>query len=947
MRKILFIKICSLIFNFCFLFSACSLFNVPVKEYLKEYTEEAKIVSHEISVGTVLDKNGMPCVSSNQDCVITYTLRNPQQYDLRYGIDYPLLTEDQKTAIGVLIPVADRAITKSGTSSFSLTYPIDFLTKCDCGEYDISPTITLTEPKSGRSFESYSFNLKSNSPPPVITSPVMYHTGTEGDDRYVLYFNLPGTTDMSTGLSRDLKTLAIGNKSFDISNTNGQISISDSDSKLTVLTTSASTTGTTVNPNITFTPSTNLQTAQSIRFETSQVVSDSETTFAITLTDEGGLTSTTVMSNKAVKIADPIFTINGTTLVAGSYTQNNDSYCTIRIAPPATSEGKTTSDATVDYNITRWNGVGTESDSSYTTYITGKGAGGANVNLSPGKYKISAYAYKSGFADSATKTVENVIVTAGKVYVDETDTGSKGYGTKAEPCTNVQDAVNLVFGACVPSTASTTPALISVLSNVTYVSGMTKGSNGFIDVIYNGSSDFYMAIDGSSASGGNATIDAKGSTASGGLGKRVMYVKKDSTGSLNLTLNSLTLTGGYTTTGNGGGIYVDAEACDITMSNVIIGQTVTGLVDGTQVTEAQVASSTSAANTAVYGGGLYIYTGTVTMKGNSAIAYNYNTSSTSGGSVWIYNGTFKLGSTSDHSPQIYANRAEGPGAAIYCSGGEVNIHGKIHHNYSATSGGIEAVAGAINMYSGSSICDNNKSAINLASGSTTQITMLGGTIKNNSSGSNYDVSVLSSECFYNIQGDTIIEKFYICGDAKLTITGSLTQSKVAIIIPKVYAENIAVITGTNLTQEVCNKFAVAKDEVNNKEYCVVLSGSDGVLKKTGVSVPDISTVSFTSSETTFSSSSNPIAVNTHKVSMSVTAKNSSNIAVDLTDCMTSRTMTLYQDGTEVATNTVSGSSGDCELYLPSLYLGTYQLKMSAVINGTSYSKQVNIEIVSE
>ena len=469
-------------------FTSCDLFNVPVKEFLKEYTEEAQIVSHSISTTTALDKDGMACVPSNNDVVLTYTVRNPQSYNLNYDLLFSYLELPDGVTLSYT-PEASREITKTDYSTFTLTLPANFLNECECGVYDISPTITVYEPKSGRYFNNYSVPIKSNSAPPVIASPVMYHTSVNNSDTYVIYFNLPGTTKCSTGICRDLSTLTINGTNYPITMSSGAISFSSSN--LSVLATSATVSEDAVNFEITFTPSTDTSSAQSVRFATGVGVNnDDEVTFTITLTDDAGFSSSTVVSNKAVKIAPVQITkLDGTDIANnGSYTQDNDSYRTIKIAPPATSSDVNTSDATVVYEITR----APSSSGTYAAYASGSQVGGKTINLAPGVYKIVAHAYKSGFADSITSTITNVKVTAGKIYVDAGDSTSECYGSLDEPFTDIQSAVNFVTGDCIATTSTSAPAVISILSDVTCKTGMATNVYAYVYASYSKTSTFYL-----------------------------------------------------------------------------------------------------------------------------------------------------------------------------------------------------------------------------------------------------------------------------------------------------------------------------------------------------------------------------------------------------------------------------------------------------------------------
>lgn len=248
------ILISSLLVLSCgFINTACK---VDIKNYLKEYTEQAAINDYTTSLGDEFesykrvnknDNKTYYCIPSDNDFTITFQLRNPQKYEFNFGnsenykdkanrksmavffenlsvIDtipddslpryeiYNKVPED--TEIYALLKQSDGIDEKSklyndGYDSryyLTLTYSKDFLNKTEMG-HNISPTIYLRHPETMVDFPAYSdLRIVSNSVPPTIYSPIVYQNEDNGN--YVLLFNMP-SQGLLKGIHRDIKTLTI------------------------------------------------------------------------------------------------------------------------------------------------------------------------------------------------------------------------------------------------------------------------------------------------------------------------------------------------------------------------------------------------------------------------------------------------------------------------------------------------------------------------------------------------------------------------------------------------------------------------------------------------------------------------------------------------------------------------------------------------------------------
>lgn len=136
------------------LFSSCENYpdyNDPVRDYLDYYTNSAAIEYYGLACDYLVDKDGDICISSEGNKTINFYLRNPRNYSLTMDFGTDVLTQDSQ----------DKTLA-------SYTYDSSYLLTHECGQ-EIGGTIGLvTNDGTPRTFESYSFSLKCNSPPPGV-----------------------------------------------------------------------------------------------------------------------------------------------------------------------------------------------------------------------------------------------------------------------------------------------------------------------------------------------------------------------------------------------------------------------------------------------------------------------------------------------------------------------------------------------------------------------------------------------------------------------------------------------------------------------------------------------------------------------------------------------------------------------------------------------------------
>ena len=147
---------------FTFLFTACKQFTADIDDYLSYWSAEAFVTGHNIGSAHRADGAGVQCVGSSADTLIALTAHNPKNLTLSNPagiVEFKGLST--QPAAGT-----DYELKQTGSGTLELTYKESFLQKYGQGSADLNPTITL-KAQDGRVFkQTYTFGIKSNSPPP-------------------------------------------------------------------------------------------------------------------------------------------------------------------------------------------------------------------------------------------------------------------------------------------------------------------------------------------------------------------------------------------------------------------------------------------------------------------------------------------------------------------------------------------------------------------------------------------------------------------------------------------------------------------------------------------------------------------------------------------------------------------------------------------------------------
>ena len=398
-------------------FSSCHIYNLSLEDFLKEWTETARVAESKISPEPVY-KDSYAHIASGEDTLITYKLVNPQNYDL----DETLFWENGISPVSGTDYYFEQDF--NDKNILYLTLKKDFLEGLDGTGKKISPSLTLTEPKSGRDFGSYAVPALVNSAPPAVILPVVLRTGgTAGDETYVICFNLPEMT----GIHQDVKTLKIGSpyeKTYTV-NTDGTLSGGGTELK-----TKYDTGWQPVN-DAEFVGDKN---NRFVGIVTNVLLSGDLTSFTLSLVDEYGLSTSVTASTQASELpsvtANPtggIITINGTVTFSNLV-----------------------SGATLVLESDNWYGV-----KRNDTEVSGNIEGAGPITLTftePRTYNITAYAKMRGAADSDKVTFTYTVPEPSSVTITIPELGNVTLGA------TVSDGTVTITG--VPEDATVTGAYI-------------------------------------------------------------------------------------------------------------------------------------------------------------------------------------------------------------------------------------------------------------------------------------------------------------------------------------------------------------------------------------------------------------------------------------------------------------------------------------------------------
>ena len=422
-----------------FLLTACNFetvleptFNDPAEEFFKEYTESAAIMQHQILVPTYNDGNLRLCISSMEEGSVTLFMRNPQRYKLNTTVTFPALDSE--------IDLSAVTIEQDTNDTLKLTMPVTFLVDADEGK-EISPTVHIIEPKSGRNFGDYSFRLFSNTKPPELNNPTVLN---ESNTTFVIAFDMPSQAELALR-HKDLTSISVNGQSYPVSvDADGNFTFSDS---------SFSTTQKKLIPigGKTFT-----YNDRSVYYTTGEPFVEGDKEYSIILADKAGLSSTSLASTKITKLNSPTITnVSGKSIESKYDTDYNSVTNEYKPKSLPLLSGKTFSTATITAPTTDNLGGAVSADGlevHYTLYNgtpkvaklvkTGTFSGSLTLELEVGSWYLETYATKTNYEKSA-KAISYIRVLDSCLFIGETgsDEDTEADGTDALPYKTIHKAI--------------------------------------------------------------------------------------------------------------------------------------------------------------------------------------------------------------------------------------------------------------------------------------------------------------------------------------------------------------------------------------------------------------------------------------------------------------------------------------------------------------------------
>ena len=664
-KKICVYSICLVIISYI---TGCDYFNQPMLDYLEEWTNTAQVSKHTFddTYPVIGDITNIP---SGKDRVITYYLINPQSYTLDSSVTF---AHDDSLVVNNKIPSDFATVEQDATDKSIIHLTLNNsvgatgILPLDGDGTEITPTITIREPNSGRNFGSYTVPVRVNSAPAGISSPIIL-CNTK-DNTYVICFNMP---DMNTtsSIHRDIVSLTV---SGFYSNTYTVTAPSDSDTNgLTGVVNSYNDTNyREVNGSFV-----GNKTSRFVAIETGISLNTvSEPQCTITLTDSSGLTSVVTASTKAPPL--PAVTASqesGAVEPGVPVTFNHETVGSTVTLTLSSAEGVAVSGGTLNGNTaTGSSGISLTffKKGTYTVTATAGGISGSQDTTTTFTYTvpysvvyISEYGSNNGqgtpinpFAtwEKAIETIggEGVVYVTGAVTVASEHSHSsgsltlRGYNGGGTLTNSSGRVLNITGGT------------VTLGDNITLTGTNTSGEGG---AVYVGGGKFTMESGSTIA---NSTV--QGTNAFGG-GVAVMYGGA-------FTMNNGAEIIGCKADNGGGGVYVYAS--NFTMNGGVIGG--------------------RDPNVARWGGGVYIGSDCeVTMSGNSEISYN-SAEDTGSSATGIHGGGVCFSAigestfTMNDNAKITQNKSKGSGGGVHVGNPKslflMNDNAQIKFNQAASSG---------------------------------------------------------------------------------------------------------------------------------------------------------------------------------------------------------------------------------------------------------------------
>lgn len=444
MKKIFFSFIAFLVF--AALFTGCPS-NMTVQEFLKKYTEEAAIeqISFDGDYPTI---NNITAISSEDDRVVTFYLRNPENFFLTYeyglygknpAIGKPEITTDADTGKETVTPYtfenSKMWLEQDGNnpSIIRMHLTSEFLKeqekKAWCysdskikNGFDLNGVIKLWVPVGtnnyARTMPSYSFRFLCNTEPPAVSNLTVLQYLKDEKQKYLLAFNMPDMSDIHLDIEKI--TLQVNGKTElaeTVTPVSGDSTATGLPAEAFVFDSSKINGLISTNNGITFSGASD---SRVVYFLTDADISVNKTDFKIELFDRAGLSSSAEVTSFSERLEKPTCSVAADAKV----NSNDDGSYEVTFTAPSDN-----ADAEVYFEAT--NG---------TLVKKGHAKGSVKTNLSAGTWTLKAWSHKLTFVDSEVITVSGVAV-AGSYFVN-TSAGNGGDGSRSNPFSSIGEAFN-------------------------------------------------------------------------------------------------------------------------------------------------------------------------------------------------------------------------------------------------------------------------------------------------------------------------------------------------------------------------------------------------------------------------------------------------------------------------------------------------------------------------
>ena len=201
------------------LFTACQQFLEDPEDFLSYWASETFVKNHSIDSAHRPDKAGVPCVGSSASVDITLSVHNPK------GFSFVMPTFSAPAGIVEFKELSsppevgtDYELERTSSTRLKLTYKPSLLQKYEQGSGSLNPTITL-KAKDGRVFkQTYTFGIKSNTPPPKPE--IIIAKTNMSPSKYVLCLKFDSnemTRKIGSGtipVHKDVRKITINNSSY-------------------------------------------------------------------------------------------------------------------------------------------------------------------------------------------------------------------------------------------------------------------------------------------------------------------------------------------------------------------------------------------------------------------------------------------------------------------------------------------------------------------------------------------------------------------------------------------------------------------------------------------------------------------------------------------------------------------------------------------------------------